>query len=255
MTDFCGLYMDKLAKLSPLLSREEEVSLAKRIQKKKGGKLTPDGEEAVWQLVSANTRWAIFLAKRFSGTALPLEDAIQEAILGLYSAAIRFKPNKHGTRYTTYAYFWCMSHLLKAKDQDCILKVSRHALSAREKKMRGEELDFQEEEALDEASGALELSSLSDELTLVEKSVEEPEEDDGLCQLLFPALGRLPKRLRKVLVMRYGLDGKKAMTLAEIGQKMGLTKQRVSQLSAKAEEMLTRRLVELRGRPPCLAAS
>lgn len=262
-TDALNSWLRQVAHHS-LLTREEEIALAKRIEN--------GDESACDELVQANMRLVVSVASKYQGRNVPLEDLIQEGNIGVMRAAKKFDYRK-GFKFSTYAIWWIKQAIRRTLD-NCsrsirlpsyiVAKVNRfdstYARLCQE---------FQREPKIGELAEALELTEsqvkeilalnsdtismetpLSDEKTaatlgdLVEDTSENPEagpiadmiEQDLVEQLL----GKLSAREQQVLSMRYGLEGGSERTLREIGEKLNVTRERIRQLEIEAIHRLRR---------------
>ena len=262
-TDALSSWLRQVAHHS-LLTREEEIALAKRIEN--------GDESACDELVQANMRLVVSVASKYQGRNVPLEDLIQEGNIGVLRAAKTFVYRK-GFKFSTYAIWWIKQAIRRTLD-NCsrsirlpsyiVAKVNRfdstYARLCQE---------LQREPKITELAEALELTEnqvkeilalnsdtismetpLSDEKTaatlgdLVEDTSENPEvgpiadmiEQDLVDQLL----GKLSMREQQVLSMRYGLEGGNEKTLREIGEKLNVTRERIRQLEIEAIHRLRR---------------
>jgi len=239
------------------LTREEEHELAKRIQK---GDLM-----ALDTLVSANQGLVASMARKYSIFGLPMEDLMSEGSLGLVQAARRFDPQR-GTRFMTYAVWSVKRAMIKALvEQRGVVSLPYHKSSllfsvkraAKElSQQRGSKVSSYEiacEVGVTETQ-VEEISHASDGYVSLDAPIDFEDSDDlyALCQnrmaddpfdlmnrkedrwRLKEALRQLPNREQTILRMRYGLDGQEELTLVEIGQKLGLSRQRVQQLEVRA---------------------
>jgi RNA polymerase primary sigma factor len=254
-TDAMSLFLQEVRR-HPLLTREEEVELAKRIER---GDLA-----AKERLVNSNLRLVISNARKFQGHELPLLDLIQEGILGLIRAAEKFDWRK-GYKFSTYATFWIRQALQRALDnRSRTIRIPVH-LGQRERKIArvqrelatrlGHEPSDQEiaqaaELTLDEVRDARETARV---VTSLDRPVGE-EEDTPLGSLLASgertpeeeveislredalrrALERLPDREREVVKLRYGVGGDDPTPLSETGRRLGLSQDAVRKLERRA---------------------
>jgi RNA polymerase primary sigma factor len=245
-----------------LLSHREEIDLSKRA--KAGDK------RARQRLIEKNLRLVVSVAKKYRGYELPFEDLIQEGNIGLMRAAEKFDPDR-GFRFSTYATWWIRQAVLRAVADkgrtirvpvhmgDKIRKMARtyNALSA--KLARGpteeevaEDLGWTVEQVRDVKSAMPDAGSLHQPLSSDEGSSELGDliEDERVSDTpdtvmremetdqLKEAIERLPDRARYVLVRRYGLDDREPATLAELGDELDISRERVRQLQLQAKHML-----------------
>jgi RNA polymerase primary sigma factor len=186
------------------LSREKERELALRIQE--------GDEKALNELVEANLKYVVTLAKQFAWTGLPIYDLISEGNLGLIRAARKFDPDR-GNKFITCAKPWIkqsIDYYIKSQNID--------------KEFTNVE-DYVFEQEPDE-------NLINDDFeSEVETSINRI---DAINQLL----DSLNKRERRVLQLYFGLNGNQEKTLDEIGQDMGLTQERVRQIKEESIEKL-----------------
>jgi RNA polymerase primary sigma factor len=250
------LYFDDIAESKPL-SREKEVELAARI--KEGDMQARD------ELVQANLRFVIDVAKNYQNRGLSLSDLISAGNLGLLTAAERFDGTK-GYKFISYAVWWIKQSILQTIAEHArtvrlplnklsllkdISKVSRRLGQGRESEPGVEEiaaeLDVPAEEILDTMLSARTVRSLDeafeedDERSLLnilaDTSQEAPDTDvlrDSAREQLESVLNSLDDRELRIIRLYFGLDGNEALTLEQIGGLMNLTRERVRQLKERA---------------------
>ena len=260
--DSLGAYLKKISNI-PLLSREEEVAMARRIQQ--------GDTEAEHDLVRHNLRYVVSVANRYKGTGLPLLDLINEGNIGLIQAARRFDPER-GVKFITYAVWWIRQAIMHAladqsstvrlpvKQAGILYKIAE-SFNKLQKKLSREPTNDEQAEALglpieeleallrvyrthlslDAPVGEYEDTSYLD---LLEEtgmpSVEEQVLHSALASEVNALLETLPPRERKVLRMRFGMDGK-PQTLEEVGKQMNLSRERIRQIEKKAKGRLKAR--------------
>jgi RNA polymerase primary sigma factor len=257
-TDAMSLFLHEVRRY-PLLTREQELELAKRIEQ---GDLS-----AKEQLVNSNLRLVISNARRYSAPAhpaLPLLDLIQEGILGLIRAAEKFDYRK-GYKFSTYATFWIRQAIQRALDnRSRTIRIPVH-LGQRERKIAraqrdlatrlGREPTYEEvaqaaelkldevREALDAARvvtsldrpvGEAEETSLGSLLPSGERLPEEEVEISLREDALRRAVDRLPEREREVVRLRYGINGDEPTPLSETGRRLGISQDAVRRLERRA---------------------
>lgn len=258
-----SMYLAEIGKFNPL-PPEREVELAIRIQ--------DDDERAIKELVEANLRFVVSVAKKYQGNGLSLADIINEGNMGLIKAAKRFDHTR-GFKFISYAVWWIRQSILQALAEQSrlirlplnrvgtITKITRAAekLEAEvERQPKGEEIGNQLEMSGDEVLMAMQYSrrhsSLnspfqegenSSLLDVIEDSeAEEPEMKimmESMKEEVGGALGTLSERERVVLEMYFGINRDSAMTLNEIGEEFDLTRERVRQIKEKAIQRLRHR--------------
>jgi RNA polymerase primary sigma factor len=241
----------------PLIDRNEEARLARLIR---------DGApDALEQLVRSNLRFVVAVAKKYQNQGVSLSDLINEGNIGLMRAARKFDETK-GIKFISYAVWWIRQAILQAlAEQSRIVRVplSRagavHRIGRRSSAMTqelGREPTLQEiaselEVPEDEVSHALAMSQvyLSLDAPLVpgedgqlldylsDQFSPGPDEEvyeDALKRSIDEALGTLTERESRVLRLYFGLGDAEPMTLEQIGEKFGITRERVRQIKEKA---------------------
>jgi len=249
------LYLKEISKI-PLLTAGEEKELGARVQK---------GDTAALQkLVESNLRFVIKISKKYRGFGLSFLDLINEGNLGLIEAARRFDPERN-VRFTSYAVWWIrqailhaltsMGHPLRlpAKISNTMFRMGKtitKKTAELNRKPTMEEIaadmgmDEKELSSMVEvAGGATSLSQpldergelvLEDVLMDNSTSVEEELESQFLNKHVGEAMARLDENERKILILRFGLEDGTSRTLKEIGDSMGLSRERIRQIEAKA---------------------
>jgi RNA polymerase primary sigma factor len=245
-----------------LLTHEEEIDLGRRAR---------EGDEtARSQLIEKNLRLVIPVAKKYRGMGLPFGDLIQEGNIGLMRAADKFDPEK-GFRFSTYATWWIRQAVQRAvADKGRTIRVPVHMGEKMRKMARVyNELstELEREPADEEVAGRIgwdidrvkdvksaipDATSLNQRLSSDEGSSElgdlvEDERESWVAsevvreletRRLMESVERLPERQRRVLVRRYGLDGEKPSTLADLSEELAVSRERVRQLQREAERAL-----------------
>jgi RNA polymerase primary sigma factor len=256
-------YLEEIGSFSPL-PPEEEINLACRIRR--------GDEDALDQLVKANLRFVISVAKEYQGQGLPLQDLISEGNLGLIKAAQRFDETR-GFKFISYAVWWIRQSILQALAEQsrvvrlplnrvgAINKVGR-ALEALEKKYgrepsMGEIADrmdmssFEVADVLKTSARHLSLDEPFKEdegnslLDILESDRYEPPDGDlmraSLREEIEKVLSTLKTREAEIVKLYFGLDGDRPLTLEEIGEYFALTRERVRQIKEKALRRLRHR--------------
>ena len=249
-------YLDQINRI-PLLTREEEDSLARAARE--------GDEKAKNQLVKANLRFVVSIAKKYQTSGISLLDIINEGNMGLIRAAEKFDPDR-GFHFISYAVWWIRQAIILAISQKASLirlPLNRTAdiqkIEKVHKKLENklgrepsaseiaEELDMDDEEinhlrnitqdyiSLDSTYGE------SDDTTIVsmivDQRVDSPDKkvlDESLKESLNSILDTLTESERKILEMRFGLNGYEPMSLQQIGDKFKLSKERIRQIEKKA---------------------
>ena len=250
------MYLKEIGKVS-LLSADEEIELAKRMEK---------GDEAAKKrLAEANLRLVVSIAKRYVGRGMLFLDLIQEGNLGLIKAVEKFDYRK-GYKFSTYATWWIRQAITRAiADQARTIRIPVHMVETINKLIRVSRQLLQElgreptpEEIAEEMDMPVdrvrEILKISQEPVSLETPIGEEEDshlgdfiqDDNvpvpadaaaftlLKEQLVEVLSTLTDREQKVLRLRFGLDDGRARTLEEVGKEFNVTRERIRQLEAKA---------------------
>ena len=212
----------------PLLTAEEEVALAQRIEA--GG---PDGAEAKQRFIQSNLRLVVSIAKRYRRARMPLLDLVQEGNLGLIRAVEKFDHRK-GFKFSTYATWWIRQAVTRAiADKGRAIRVPVH---------RAADADLLAPEPVSlsapvgDGDAARELGDLLEDLDAI---VPFDAAAASLERLELRAmLGGLTDREQTVLSLRFGLAGDPPLTLEEVGREFRLTRERIRQIEAKAMSKL-----------------
>jgi RNA polymerase primary sigma factor len=283
--DTVSLYLKETA-LTPLLSLEEELGLAKRIARARQARrellriipgerdpencreleaLVQDGRLAREALIKANTRLVVSVARRYLGRGVPFLDLIQEGNLGLMKAVVKYEYQR-GFRFSTYATWWIRQGIVRAvADQGRTIRVPVHMVD-RLRMVHKASLEL--EQKFGRAPTAQELAEQLDldrsklnwllQVTQQPVSLESPVngEDDAelgmyvedvtspspaqityenmLRERMDEVLATLTPREARILRLRFGLGQDRSYTLEEVGQKFGLTRERIRQIESKA---------------------
>ena len=253
--DALGTYLREIGR-HPLLTAADEVALAKRIESR--------DQEATVRMVTANLRLVVSIARRYRSTGIPLLDLIQEGNLGLLRAVEKFDWRK-GFKFSTYATWWIRQAIQRGiadRGRTVRLPVHIHEQLVRLRRERRDlEATLGREATPEELARAAGMSTahvlhlLGAGLAPI--SLETPVGDSGETtigdfvsddreelftdvmrtvgrQELERALSTLPERECMILALRFGLTGEEPMTLERIGERFGLTRERIRQLEAKA---------------------
>ena len=250
------MYLKEIGKV-PLLTAEEEIELAKRMEK--------GDEDAKKRLCEANLRLVVSIAKRYVGRGMLFLDLIQEGNLGLIKAVDKFDYTK-GYKFSTYATWWIRQAITRSiADQartiripvhmvetiNKLIRVSRQLLQtygreptpdeiAKEmgisvEKVREIQKIAQEPVSLETPIGEEEDSHLGD--FIPDEDVPAPAEAAAFSMLkeqLVEVLDTLTEREQKVLKLRFGLEDGRARTLEEVGKEFDVTRERIRQIEAKS---------------------
>ena len=250
------MYLKEIGKV-PLLTAEEEIELAKRME--------AGDEDAKKRLAEANLRLVVSIAKRYVGRGMLLMDLIQVGNLGLIKAVEKFDYNK-GFKFSTYATWWIRQAITRAiADQARTIRIPVHMVETINKLVRVSRQLLQElgrEPTPEEIAERMEIPvervreilKISQEPVSLETPIGEEEDshlgdfiqDDNvpvpadaaaftlLKEQLVEVLGTLTEREQKVLRLRFGLDDGRARTLEEVGKEFNVTRERIRQIEAKA---------------------
>jgi RNA polymerase primary sigma factor len=255
-TDSLQLFLQEVGRY-PLLTKLEEIQLAKRVEQ---GDLI-----AKRRMIESNLRLVVSIAKNYRGQGLGFLDLIQEGILGLIRAVEKFDWRRD-LKFSTYATWWIRQAVARAlADKSRTIRLPVHVVERLQKVNRAERTlmlrlarEPSNEEIANEAK--LPLYQVLDVRTAARSpiSLEEPIGDEGESsfsdfladdEAIDPAeavaeslrhealqlgLEALPERHRRVLELRYGLDGRDPRTLDEIGREFGLTRERIRQIEVEA---------------------
>ncbi|MBN1202644.1 MAG: RNA polymerase sigma factor RpoD [Anaerolineae bacterium] len=282
--DTVGLYLKEMARV-PLLTTEEEVDLAKRLEAGNAARaelarlngcgdpeqiaeleaLMEDGKAARDHLIKANTRLVVSIAKKYMGRGVHFLDLIQEGNLGLMKAVEKFDYTR-GYRFSTYATWWIRQTITRAiADQGRTIRVPVH-MSDRIRRLYKTAHQLEQENGRkptpEEIAARMDLEPRKVQWMLKVSwrpmSLERPvgEEEDSelgsfiedlttptptqsayqnlLREKVEEVLGTLTAREARILRLRFGLQNGRSYTLEEVGQKFGLTRERIRQIEGKA---------------------
>ncbi len=247
-------YLKEIGGVS-LLSAKDEVRLAKLIEK--------GDQNAKNALIEANLRLVVSVAKRYMGRGLNLLDLIQEGNLGLIRAVEKFDYRK-GFKFSTYATWWIRQAVSRAiADQSRTIRIPVHMVDAINRVTRaqrelvqdlgrqpssaeiGKQLDLPPDKVEELLELARETVSLEAPMGDTEASLADFIEDEHTRQPdqltarkimkedLRKTLDGLPDRERKIIELRYGLNGNDPMTLEQVGQNFGVTRERIRQMEIR----------------------
>ncbi len=261
-----------------LLNYDDEIKLGRRYQAARsldGNEQAENSEQrqqiietgavARTRLILSNIRLVVHFAKQHvEMTSIPLDDLIQEGILGLFRAVEKWEPDR-GFRFSTYASWWISQCISRAiADRGRMIRVPLHVIDRivtlrkkRRKLLAATGRDPSEEELARELGWSLvdvffilriqqDAQSLDDSKnddTRLRLHERIPSRNDSptanaekreLSSVIGQVLDTLDKRSRKILIMRFGLMGRKPRTLEQVGRKFGITRERIRQIEKKA---------------------
>jgi RNA polymerase primary sigma factor len=256
-SDLLNVYLEQIGEI-PLLSHAEEIALAWAWA---GG-----DEEAREQLITANLRLVVSIAKKYINHGLPLMDLIQEGNIGLMRATETYDPER-GHKFSTYATWWirqAVTRALSDKSRTIRLPNHLHGRAAKIRRMETEltmalgreptdqEVAFAAGLTVAQARATQQAFSIplsldgpvqwgDDEAMSLMDCIAGEAEDAGdiaagneLREQVQRAVASLPKKERAVLALRYGLDGSQYRTLEQVGDELGFTRERARQIEADA---------------------
>ncbi|MEN7548995.1 sigma-70 family RNA polymerase sigma factor [Rapidithrix thailandica] len=254
-------YFNEISK-QELLTPEEEVELARRI--KQGDR------KALEKLVNANLRFVVSVAKQYQNRNLPLNDLINEGNLGLVKAAQKFDETR-GFKFISYAVWWIRQTIMQAiAEQSRIVRLPMNrtgALNKIHKTMAELEQRYEREPTAEELSEILEMDEFDITNTVsaggkhmsldapfqegesnslydvmpdhsIEKTNKKVDHNDSLSVETDRVLSTLQEREKKILKMFFGIGYEHPMSLENIGEELGLTRERVRQIKEKAIKKL-----------------
>ena len=247
-----------------LLNHQEEMDLARKV--KLGGL---EGRRAQHRLVESNMRLVVSIAKAYRASGIPIEDLVQEGAIGLMTAAERYDPDR-GFRFSTYATQWIRQAIGRAVDNKAkAIRLPAHVSESLRKldrvkaELRRETGDEPTHETIAERSGlsvrkvqallnttqdpiSLDLPVGDEENTslgslLTDRNAPDPQTtllDVEMVQEVDNILNSLDERERRVMRLRYGFDGDDALVLAQIGEQLNISRERVRQIEQHALKKL-----------------
>ncbi|HET7854746.1 MAG TPA: RNA polymerase sigma factor RpoD/SigA [Candidatus Methylomirabilis sp.] len=253
-----SVYLRRIVKI-PLLTKAEELRLAKQIQRR--------DDKALKKLVEANLRFVVKVALQYQGYGLSLLDLINEGNLGLLEAARRFSPD-YNVKFITYAVWWIRQAIMQALGRASgalrfparKIRLASKLRSLREEKLQQEGVEPTEEElgrelnlTQAEVEELLQTNRPQASLEEIQKREEGrelivgrervPPADDELVRKAFAEemerlLNGLGPRERMIIELRYGLRGGEPMTLEEVGKRFRLSRERIRQVEERAKKKL-----------------
>jgi RNA polymerase primary sigma factor len=279
--DTVRMYLKEIGRVD-LLSADDERQLAQAIDegnkaaamldqditdavaKRRLMRTVQSGQRAKSELIQANLRLVVSIAKRYSGRGMQFLDLIQEGNLGLMRAVDKFDYTK-GFKFSTYATWWIRQAITRSiADQGRTIRIPVHMVESMNRVLRTQRQMHQElerEPTLDELADRCGMPSdrVRDilRISLDPLSLDSPvgEEDDSnladfiedlsvdapadiatkhmLAKAVEAALGELTEREQEIVRMRFGLDDGEARTLEDVGKEFGVTRERIRQIEAK----------------------
>ena len=228
LEDPVRMYLKEIGNI-PLLTAEEEVFLAQRIEK--------GDEQARKQLIEANLRLVVSIAKKYVGRGMSFLDLIQEGNMGLMKAVEKFDYKK-GNKFSTYSTWWIRQAITRGiADTAKTIRVPVHMVETINKTLRTSRMlkTSRDPVSLDTPIGEEEDSQLGD--FIEDESLLSPVDSASFSMLkeeLEEAMASLTERERNVIKLRFGLDDGKTRTLEEVGKEFNVTRERIRQIEAKA---------------------
>ncbi|MBN2134806.1 MAG: sigma-70 family RNA polymerase sigma factor [Acidobacteria bacterium] len=253
-----SLYLREISKIPPI-TPDEEKALGWRIQKN-------SDEEALNTLVTANLKFVVSLAKKYRNSGIPFLDLINEGNLGLIEAAKRFDPTKN-VKFITYAVWWIRQAIIHAMaEQGRMIRlpvkkaIQLNKINGKISKLKNKldrnpsimeiaqemELEPEEIESLIinygpptslnmviSEDGNYELGDIFEQV--LNEPVDEKIIRESLTEQIRSLIKELNENERTILIMRYGLDGEEPKTLKEVGEYIGLSRERVRQIENQAK--------------------
>ncbi len=258
--DATQLYLGEIG-FSPLLSAEEEVYFARRAKK--------GDEKARKRMIESNLRLVVKIARRYTNRGLALLDLVEEGNLGLIRAVEKFDPER-GFRFSTYATWWIRQTIERAimnqtrtirlpihvvKELNVYLRASRELSQKLDHEPKPEEIAAKLDRPVEDVTKMLGLNERissvdspvgmeSDKVlldTIADETISGPADrlqDNDLRNSIQKWLKVLPEKQREVLARRFGLLGYEPSTLEQVGQEIGLTRERVRQIQVEALKRL-----------------
>ena len=254
-------YLEEISKF-PALTEEEEKRLGERIRQ--------GDKEAIQTLVKSNLKFVVSYVKKYRGMGLGLLDLIDEGNVGLIEAARRFDPTR-GVRFVSYAVWWIRQAIIHALTLYSRITRIPQKLADQMSQMKRKTAELKNElgrdpirEEVARAMGVTESDvedleilgernlSLSDKASDDDREVEDKISDESspsveyqiiktaVQQQIRDSLGELDEKEALVIKLRFGLDDDRPRTLHEIGDRMGLTRERIRQIEQKAMRKLSR---------------
>jgi RNA polymerase primary sigma factor len=253
------IYLKQIERI-PLLTAQEEISLATKVQSRTRG-----SQGARHHMIRSNLRLVISIAKRYTNMGLSFSDLVEEGNIGLMRGVEKFNP-KRGYRFSTYASWWIKQAIMRAlsnqgktiripvyvydmiskwrKVRDALMQKFNRIPTRKEiaQVMQVTILKVKEIENIAGRPGSLNapvsLDSTAELIDLIEDdATHSPDREMGLVlrdERIHDVLQTLDERERKILVLRFGLEGQEPHTLEEVAQNFGITRERIRQIEVSA---------------------
>ena len=266
--DATRLYLSEIG-FSPLLTAEQEVYFARRAQKGE--------EEARKRMIESNLRLVVKIARRYMNRGLALLDLIEEGNLGLIRAVEKFDPER-GFRFSTYATWWIRQTIERGlmnqtrtirlpihvvKEINVYLRAARRLAQSLDREPSPEDVAEMLDKPIDEVKRMLGLNervssvdvprSAENDKSLLDSIPDEQNTDPSILlqdsdvqEHIDLWLSKLNEKQRAVVVRRFGLHGREVATLEEVGNELGVTRERVRQIQIEALRRL-REILEREG--------
>ncbi len=254
----------------PLLTPEEEIEVAERVQSKTRG-----SAKARHRMIRSNLRLVISIAKRYTNMGLTFSDLIEEGNIGLMRAVEKFDP-KRGYRFSTYASWWIKQAIMRAlsnQGKTIRIPVYVYDMISRWRKVRDGlmqklnriptrkeiakvmEVPVEKIKEIEDIAGRpgslnapVSLDSTVELIDLIEDdTAHSPEKEMGevfRSERIHEILGSLDERERRILILRFGLEGEESHTLEEVAKKFGITRERIRQIELVALKKIRTRFQE-----------
>lgn len=256
--DSLSIYLDEINKI-PLLTAEQELELIKKV--------ASGSKSAKNKLVEANLRFVVKTAKEYMNRGIEFEDLIDEGNAGLMQAINHFDPNA-GVKFISYAVWWIRQSIMKALYEygheirlpmnraNELVNIEKARKMIGENKTESEQvieisniLGLEKEVVRNLMNVSREMKSLDSPMLNTDSSSDtigdlisdnrykNPETEvieESLHNDIEEALSNLPEKEEKILRLRYGLNGREPMSLKEVGDEIGLTKERIRQIEKHA---------------------
>ena len=266
--DATRLYLNEIG-FSPLLTAEEEVKFARLAQK--------NDSAARRRMIESNLRLVVKIARRYMNRGLPLLDLIEEGNLGLIRAVEKFDPER-GFRFSTYATWWIRQTIERGlmnqtrtirlpihivKEINLYLRAARRLAQSLEREPNAEDVAQMLDRPIEDVKRMLGLNERiasvdspldrDSDRTLIDTIADEHNrdparmlQDDDMQRHIDAWLSQLNDKQRTVVERRFGLDGREIATLEEVGNEIGVTRERVRQIQIEALRRL-RHILEREG--------